>query len=152
MLKKLAIGILLSFSASAWASEFPTVTLHIENTSPDLTDLDAYGEMIQVLSTRPEFKNTIIDLCVEEVCGQLDLTPYRITPMVETLGDKTTVEMQRQSSWAKDVGDIVGGAVGKVSGSAKLKVGVNHTETKTDGTSTSTTVNVEISVSGSKGK
>lgn len=151
MLRTLAVG-LFCLSMPIYANEAKVVKLQIENTSENLTDLQAYGELLTVFSETPEFQNTIIDFCVEETCGQLDLTQPKFVTMSETMGEKTTVEMKRQSSWAQDVGDIVGGAVGKVSGSAKLKVGVTHTETKADGTSTSTSVNVEVTVSGSKGK
>jgi hypothetical protein len=111
--------------------------------------LDQLYDVETVLMTDPQFADKVIEFCIESECVTVDRTEVPLVIMKG--GAATTVyERPKPSQWAVDVGAVIGGATGSVSGKASVKASGTHTK-NADGSET-TTVKVEIEVSAGKGK
>ena len=117
------------------------VSITLENTSGQ-PDAQALEELASFIREDSRYFGDVVYLKVGSASETIDLT---MIPMKGGKGEELKI-----SQWARDVGTVIGGATGGISGSAKVGVEVTHTETKKDGTSTSTTVKVNIEVKGQR--
>lgn len=117
------------------------ITIRLENTS-DLSDDEAAAQLAVLLSGSPEYQGDLIHLSVGNASVDLNLF-NKFSLQYETIGIKETI---KPGQWAVDVGAVIKGATGGVSGSATVKVDVTHK----DGKGAETTVKVEVTVTAKK--
>lgn len=127
--------VLLFLSASAFAKP--------QTVAQQLYDVET------VLLTDPQFEGKHVEFCLaDDQCVNVDRTEMPLSVMKGGTGE-VAYERVKPSQWAVDVGAVIGGAAGSVSGKASVKATGSHTKNP-DGSET-TTVKVEIEVSAQKG-
>lgn len=130
------------YSLSLSEQDAETISQELDRSMTDfqaaLADKNSANEILAYLRADPE--NDRRDIIVK-VGNQV--AEYYVEQRVETIGIKETL---KPSQWAVDVGTIVKGATGGMSGSATVKVDVSRKDPKGG----ETTVKVEITISGKK--
>jgi len=124
--------------------EAELIEIQVENSS-DLSDSQLLAELAVVIQSDDAYKGKVVNLTVGTSSDTLNFSLMK--PMVETIGQKETI---KPSEFARDVGAMIGSAVGGVHGSASATVKYKESEKKPDGSEKTKSVEVTITVSGGK--
>lgn len=156
-----AVLLALVLAAPLHAAEFPsfdevitdaepdaTIDVEIDNTS-GLSDAQLLAEIGAVMQADPAFKGKLVNLTVGSAAEVFDFAHVLMKPMVETIGIKETLS---PSQFARDVGSVVGSAVGGVHGSASVHVKVTESNKKNPDGSSESSKSVDVTVTVSAGK